>query len=139
MENQILTDPKVKPEEEVLKRALGKNFNAYKYFLDKISAQNLVVEWNYYNDGKSWLGKILHKKKNLCWLSIWNIGFKLTFYFTEKSIKGIYELEIDEKVKNSVDKIKTVGKLFPVIMLIENEKIMDDAMKLLEYKMKIKQ
>ena len=85
MENLILTDPMVNPENDVLENALGKNYNRYKEFIDKINAQNLIVEWNYYNDGKSWLGKILNKKKNLCWLSVWNTGFKLTFYFTEKT------------------------------------------------------
>ena len=122
MENQILIDPMVEPKSDVLENALGKNYNRYKEFVDKINAQNLIVEWNYYNDGKSWLGKILNKKKNICWLSVWNTGFKLTFYFTEKTIKGIYELEIDDVIKNKVDNIKPIGKLFPIIILIENKK-----------------
>jgi len=138
METQILIDPMVKPENDVLENALGKNYNRYKEFMDKINAQNLIVEWNYYNDGKSWLGKILNKKKNLCWLSIWNTGFKLTFYFTEKTIKGIHELEIDETIKNIVDNVKPIGKLFPLIMLIENKKLMNDGIKILEYKMQLK-
>jgi hypothetical protein len=138
METQILIDPMIKPENDVLENALGKNYNRYKEFMDKINAQNLIVEWNYYNDGKSWLGKILNKKKNLCWLSIWNTGFKLTFYFTEKTIKGIHELEIDETIKNIVDNVKPIGKLFPLIMLIENKKLMNDGIKILEYKMQLK-
>ena len=138
MENLILTDPMVNPENDVLETALGKNYNRYKEFVDKINVQNLIVEWNYYKDEKSWLGKILNKKKNLCWLSVWNTGFKLTFYFTEKTIKGIHELEIDNEIKNMIDNIKPIGKLFPIIMIIENKKLMNDGIKILEYKMNLK-
>jgi len=60
MESQILTDPKVKPEKGVLEKTLGKNYNRYEEFVNKINAKSLIVEWNYYNDGKSWLGKILN-------------------------------------------------------------------------------
>jgi len=138
MENQILTDPKVKPEDDVLENALGKNYNRYKEFLNKTSSHNLAVEWNYYNDGKSWLGKILHKKKNLCWLSVWNTGFKLTFLFTEKTINGIQKLDIDDEIKNTAQKTKPTGKLIPIILLLKNKKTMDDGLKILEYKMQLK-
>jgi hypothetical protein len=138
MENKILTDPMAKPESDVLENALGKNYSRYKEFVGKINSRNLIVEWNYYNDEKSWLGKILNKKKNLCWLSVWDIGFKLTFYFMEKTLKGIHELEIDDKIKNMTVNIKPIGKLFPIIILIESKKIMNDGIKLLDYKMQLK-
>jgi len=138
MENQVLTDQKTMPESAVLENALGKNYNRFKDFLDKINTKNLLVEWNYYNDGKSWLGKILHKKKNLCWLSIWNVGFKLTFLFTEKTIKGIHELDIDAGIKSMAQNAKPTGKLVPIILLIRNKKAMDDGLKILEYKMQLK-
>ena len=121
MEYKILTDPKVKPENDVLEKALGKNYGRYMEFAEKIGAQNLAVEWHYYNDAKSWLGKILYKKKNLCWLSVWNTEFKLTFYFTEKAIKGVLDLEIDDEIKDAVKNNNSIGKLFPVIILIKNQ------------------
>ncbi|MDR0515786.1 MAG: DUF3788 family protein [Fibromonadaceae bacterium] len=127
-EKQILTNPIEKPENNILKKALGKNYNLYMEFVNKINVQNLILEWNYYNDGKSWLGKVLNKKKNLCWLSIWNTGFKLTFFFTEKTIKGIQGFKIS----------KPTGKLLPIIILIESKKKMNDALKILEYKMSLK-
>ncbi|MDR0515524.1 MAG: DUF3788 domain-containing protein [Fibromonadaceae bacterium] len=94
------------------------------------NAQNFILEWNYYNDGKSWLGKILNKKKNLCWLSAWNTGFKLTFFFTEKTINGIQELEIDDEIKDMAKNNKPTGKLFPVIILISNKKRMNGCLKI---------
>jgi hypothetical protein len=134
MENQIFTYPSVKPEGEVLEKALGKKYNLFMDFVNKLNEQNLMIEWNYYNDGKSWLGKILHKKKNLCWVSIWNTGFKTTFFFTEKTINGIHELEIDDEIKNMAKKPEQGRKFISIILLIANKKIMKDGIKILEYK-----
>ena len=138
MENQILTDPMVKPENQVLENALGNNYKIFTEFMDKINSINLALEWNYYNDGKSWLGKILNKKKNICWLSVWNTGFKLTFYFTERNINGIHELEIDGEIKDMAKNIKPIGKLLPIIIIIKNKKRINDSIKILEYKMQLK-
>ena len=138
MENKILIDPLVKPDEKVLEKALGKKCNLFMDFVNKLNEQNLMIEWNYYNDGKSWLGKILYKKKNLCWVSIWSTGLKTTFYFTEKTINGVYELEIDNEIKNAVTNFKRIGKLIPIILLIGNKKRMTDSLKILEYKKALK-
>lgn len=138
MENQILTDPMVQPEAGVLENALGKHYLLYAEFIEKITAQHLMPEWNYYRDGKSWLCKILNKKKNLCWLSVWNTGFKLTFYFTEKTISGVYALEISDDIKNTAREVKATGKLLPIILSIKNKKILRDGITLLEYKMTLK-
>jgi hypothetical protein len=134
VEHQILTDPMIKPEGIFLEEKKKKNHKLYMDFLDKINGINLFPEWNYYNDGKSWLCKLLNKKKNMCWLSVWNTGFKLTFYFAEKALGGIFELDIDNEIKNAAKKMKPVGKSHPVILLIKNKKIMNDGLKILEYK-----
>jgi hypothetical protein len=138
MERQILTDPDVKPENDILETALGKNYVLYTEFVKRIGELNLVLEWNYYNDGKSWLCKTLNKKKNICWLSVWNTGFKLTFYFTEKTISGMYDLDIHTEIKNNAKEVKHIGKFYPVIILMKNKKTINDGLKILEYKMSIK-
>ena len=135
MENQLLTDPTVQPGEHVLENALGTHYKRYTEFVHAINAHNGAVEWRYYNDGKSWLGKVLYKKKNLCWLSIWNTGFKLTFYFTEKTIHGLQELEIDTDIKETAKNNKPIGKLFPVFLLMSSKKRLQSGLKILEYKM----
>ena len=138
MENQILTDPMVNPEDKVLETALGKNYKLFKSFKQKITEQSLVLEWNYYRDTKSWLCKVLNKKKNLCWLSVWNTGFKLTFYFPEKYIDGVYKLDIDDEIIKAAKERKPVGKSHPVILPIKNKKIMNDGLKILKYKSELK-
>ena len=138
MENQMFTDPMIKPENKSLEKALGKKYNLFADFVSKLHEQNLMIEWNYYNDGKSWLGKILHKKKNLCWVSIWNTGIKTTFFFTKKTINGIHELEIADETKNMAANSRQTGKLIPIIILIANKKKMNDSLKILEYKKQLK-
>ncbi|MDR0473295.1 MAG: DUF3788 domain-containing protein, partial [Treponema sp.] len=137
MENKTLTDPMEKPESKVLETALGKKYSLYTDFVNKLSELNLILEWNYYKDEKSWLCKILNKKKNIAWLSVWNTGFKLTFYFNENTIEGMYELDIDNEIKDNARNMKPVGKFRPVMILIKNKKLVNNGIKLLEYKMSI--
>ena len=134
----ILTDPMVEPNDSILEKVLGMKFKTFENFISKINKNNLKLEWNYYNDQKCWLCKVLDKRKNMCWLSIWNIGFKLTFYFTEKTIDGVYELDINENIKNDAKKMKPVGKLRPLLILIGNNKVLNDSLKVLEYKRNLK-
>ena len=138
MENKLFTNPQIKPESRILEKALGKKYVVFMEFEKKLSEQNLIIEWRYYNDGKSWLGKILYKKKNLCWISIWNTGFKITFYFTGKTIHGIHELKIDDAIKNLATNYKQTGKLIPILLIMRNKKRLNDALKILEYKKQLK-
>ena len=104
-------------------------------FCGKIADLNLVMEWRYYNDGKAWLCKLLNKKNNMGWLSVWSTGFRLTFYFPDKVIDGVYELDIDNEIKETAKSAKPVGKSHPIIIAMNNSKKIKDAIKILEYKM----
>lgn len=87
MEEQILKNSNVYPSNEVIKENLdNKDFDVYLEFLEKIKTFNLNIEWRFYNDGKVWLGKILSKKKNMGWLSIWNTGFKVSIFFSDRTL-----------------------------------------------------
>jgi hypothetical protein len=67
----LLTDPDTFPSNDVLAVALGKSFNAFEQFIDRVTNTdfNLDMQWNYYKDGKSWLCKITGNKKTVFWLS----------------------------------------------------------------------
>lgn len=135
MEEQILKDPQIYPSNEIIKKSLTNNFDIYLKFIEKIEVLNLNIEWRYYNDGKVWLGKILNKKKNIGWLSIWNSGFKVSIFFTEKTINDFNNLNINNNIKSLIDK-KHIGKLIPLIILVNNENIINDIVTILEYKMR---
>ncbi|NLT97202.1 MAG: DUF3788 family protein [Christensenellaceae bacterium] len=79
---KLLTDSAIYPDSSVIKQALRNHYERYEKFIEAVSAKGLSAEWRYYNDSKSWLCRIAGRKKTVCWLSVWDTGFKLTFYFT---------------------------------------------------------
>ncbi len=136
----ILNNPNQFPSSEVLLSVMTENFQNYKQLLSFFEEQNLSIEWHYYNDGKSWLCKIQHKKKTVCWLSVWENCFKLTFYFTEKHLEDIAKLEISKKIKEDFFCMKQIGRLFPMIITVDENlnTLQSDIATIVLYKMKYK-
>jgi len=141
MEIQLLKNPDVIPSEEVLKKVLGNNVHAvYETYISSITSAGygLTYEWKYYNDGKSWLCKISHKKKTVHWLSALEGCFKIAFYFTEKHLEGIATLDISEKIKEDFCVTKPVGRLLPMLFTISRKEQLDDLLKVVAFKKSLK-
>jgi hypothetical protein len=140
METPILKEQHVYPDAKVLKNALGESYTVYEELMKTITDTRyaLVADWNYYKDGKAWLCKVNYKKKTVFWLSVWDKYFKTGFYFTEKSLTGISELNINEKIKDDFAVGKPVGKLLPLTIKVENQNQINDILKVIEYKKSLK-
>ncbi len=140
MEIQLLREEEVYPEEKVIEKALGSVYRTYNEFIMTIQDEpyGLVPVWNYYKDGKAWLCKIVFKKKTILWLSVWKTFFKASFYFTEKTIRGIHGLTIDEKIKESLKEGNNIGKLIPVIINVRHKNQMDELLQIIMYKKNLK-
>ncbi|MFA7584234.1 MAG: DUF3788 family protein [Proteiniphilum sp.] len=141
METQLLRDPNIFPSEEVLKNALEPDaYEALESFMNVITsaAYGLTCDWRYYNDGKSWLCKILHKKKTVMWLSVWNDFFKISFYFTEKHLEGIAALDIAENIKEDFCKAKPIGRLLPMLFNINHKKQLPDVLTVAAFRKNLK-
>lgn len=140
METMVLNEPGISPTKKVLEHALGKTYEVYKELMDTVSGTNyqLIPQWHYYNDGKAWLCKVQYKKKTVFWLSVWERYFKITFYFTEKNSKGIFELDIDENIKKNFKEHKFIGKLLPLVLIINKKSQLEDALKIIDYKKRLK-
>ena len=141
METQLLKDPNVLPSAMTLKNALGSNvYEVFESYIKTITGANygLTHEWNYYNDGKSWLCKIIHKKKTVHWLSVWDGCFKIAFYFTEKHLEGIAALDISEKIKEDFCKTKPVGRLLPMLFTINQKEQLTDLLNVVIFKKSLK-
>jgi hypothetical protein len=138
MESIVLKDPEVYPDKAVLQKALSGSYQAYEEFLRLIEGKEygLVPEWRYYNDGKAWLCKVVHKKKTIFWLSVWDRYFKAGFYFTEKSGASISSLDIDPNIIKSFVNAKPIGKLIPLAFIIRESDQLKDLLKVVTYKMK---
>ena len=140
MEKPLLNDPAVPPSPEVLQNALGASYTVFEKTLAAITGEpyGLVPEWRYYNDGKAWLCKMVFKKKTIFWLSVWDGFFKAGFYFVERHLEGIYELGIDESIKQELKKAKPFGTLFPVTLSIKKPDQISDLLSIIDYKKSLK-
>jgi hypothetical protein len=142
MESQMqLRDPEVFPSEMELKRVLGDSvYSVLASFLETITGTEygMDIEWRYYNDGKAWLGKITHKKKTILWLSVWDLLFKTSFYFTEKHLEAIAALDISEQKKEEFAAMKPTGKLIPMTFEISEKKQLEELLTVVRFKKSLK-
>ena len=138
-EKPLLTEGAIYPTNEVLKNVLCDSYDVFEELTNKITNDfGLVLEWNYYKDQKSWLCKVLNKKKNIFWLSIWDKFFKATFFFTEKHLEGFAVLDISENIKENLCLSKPVGKLLPLLLSIDNKEQLNDLLKVITFKKSLK-
>ena len=140
METQLLREQEMFPSKEVLKEVLGKVYDVLEELETRITKSDiaLTLDWHYYNDGKSWLGKVCHKKKTVFWLSVWEGCFKTTFFFLDGHLEGIAALDISEQIKEDFLRTKNVGKLLPMIFAIDRQEQLADLLKVIEFKKKAK-
>jgi hypothetical protein len=140
METQLLRAPEIFPSQDVLKAVLGKVYSVLEEFETQAAKDEyaLTIEWRYYNDGKSWLGKVCHKKKTVFWLSVWDGFFKTSFFFMEKHREEIAALDISPKIKEDFNSIKPVGKLIPMIINISKKEQLADLLKVVKFKKGLK-
>lgn len=140
MEKQLLIDENIFPDEKTLKETATNLYPLYEEIINTITDKtfNLAVEWRYYKDGKSWLCKATYKKKTVFWLSVWEDYFKVSFYFTEKTEKKVYELDIERRLKEEFRDSKIIGKLKPLIININDKSQIKDLLKIIEYKKNLK-
>jgi len=137
METQLLRKQEIFPSKEVLKDVLGDVYAVFEALETQVTQDEfaLTFDWHYYNDGKSWLCKVGHKKKTVFWISVWDGFFQTVFFFLERHLEGIAALETGE---NSFVIEKNVGKLIPIIFRIKSEKQIPDLLKMIEFKKKAK-
>ncbi len=141
MDTPLLRDKNVFPTNEVLEAALGKRRAAVlAEFLETITsdAVGLSFEWRFYNDGKSWLGKATHKKKTICWLSVYEGRFCTNFYFTEKTRGGVLDLSIDENIRQAFAQADMSGKMVRLAFQVAAKRQIKDVLEVIKYKKTLK-
>ena len=87
-----------------------------------IVIENSSGEWNYYNDGKRWLFKMIWKKKTVFWISIPESAFRVTFWFGDKAEPLITGSDLPEVIKNDFKTSKKYGAVRAVSIIV-NKKI----------------
>lgn len=135
----ILKDKEEFPTIENLANHLSeKDLLLYQQLLKAIHEYSFQEDWNYYNDGHNWLSKILFKKKNLGWISIWETGIKVTVYFGERVWPQLVANELFSKLEANEASIQKSGKLNAVLIPIQDEESLQVAVALINLKKTIK-
>jgi len=138
MEKLLLREQDIYPNNNVLQTLLGDVFNTYQELEALLISYDLILNWNYYKDGKAYLCKVTYKKKTIFWLSIWETYIKIGFYFNENTSLGIYDLDIDQSIITNFDQTKHVGKFRQLIFEIRDNSQFGDLTKIITYKMSLK-
>jgi len=146
---QLLRDPSIEPTKEIIAKGLGASGGAYTKFIGELEKHSIQVEWRYYNDGKSWLGKALYKwttsrgtqkETTAFWLSVWEGYFRVSVFVPEKARADALGLPLSNEVKKMIESSEKMGKLnlFPMIFDLNSDKLFKDIFTLVEFRVKIK-
>lgn len=138
MDRPLLNNPDIYPTNGIINATLNKCGEVYQHFAGKLPEHNIALEWRYYNDGKSWLGKAVSKKKTVFWVSVWDGFFRTSFYFTEKTRKGISALPVSDDIKSQIENASVVGKLVLLFVDVTSTAQLDDIFTLIVYKQSCK-
>ncbi|MEZ4996178.1 MAG: DUF3788 family protein [Bacteroidales bacterium] len=140
MDKIMLTDPGMPPSPQLLARILGGSYPVYEEMIGSVTGPDCGLEpqWRFYNDGKAWLCKMVFKKKTIFWLSVWDGFFKAGFYFVERHLQGIRELDIDPDIKEAMENARPFGTMYPVTLEMRRKEQITDLLRLIEYKKKVK-
>ena len=136
MEKPLLNDSEIFPDNEILLATLKQSYKAFEMLIATIAKPDyaLIPEWRYYNDGKAWLCKVCFKKKTIFWLSAWDGHFKTGFYFTERFVSGIMDLDIGQDIKDKFSSSKPFGKLKPLAISVFREDQIKDVLTVADFK-----
>ncbi len=136
--NIELKDESVYPDETVLRSVLDKSYDTYAKLLEFFDQNEMVHEWRYYHDGKAWLCKVQKKKRTIVWMSAWKGYMQATIYFPDKYLEKLYQLDLNEEMKNIITSTKNVGKSKPCIFEIKDEKLFNDFSRVVYLKLACK-
>ncbi len=142
MDNPILSDKSQFPTDKIIFSHIGKAkplwVSLFRYIAE--AHPDFTQEWRYYNDGKSWLMKVQHKKKTVFWLSVIKDSFRTTFYIHEKAKKIVEDSKISEELKDQYRTGKGYGqmRIRGITVVYKNKKDVEFAKELIGIKTSIK-
>ncbi|MFR3685051.1 MAG: DUF3788 family protein [Enterococcus sp.] len=135
----ILKDPSEFPTIENLAKHLSpENLQLYQQLLETIHKYSYQEDWNYYKDGNNWLSKILFKKKNLGWISVWETGIKVSVFFADRVWPQLVANELFSKLEANGAEIDKTGKLNAVLIPLKDENSVITAIETINFKKNIK-
>jgi hypothetical protein len=139
MEKAVLFDPAVYPTDAVIRSHIGDHLELWHAWQRRTLEAFPGCEgiWKYYNDGKSWLFRFLLKKKTLCWASLFENSFRVTFYFTDKAVSLIEDSSLPEPLKESFRSGKYYGRIRGITLTVQEDSDVDHILLLTSIRIKV--
>jgi hypothetical protein len=136
----ILSDKEVIPTDVYVFSILGEKSELWKSIMKHAveDYKDISGTWNYYNDGKQWLFKMVQKKKTIFWAGILQDTFRITFYFGDKAEPIIENSDLPQSIKDGFKTAKKYGAIRPVSVKISGQQDVENVLKLIVIKSKIK-
>ena len=140
METPVLRDKNQFPTEAIIFSHLGKTKKLWEAVFAYIHSNhpNLTEQWNYYNDGKSWLLKVSLKAKTICWVSVINNSFRMTFYLNNNAEKAVMECKIFAELKKKYKANSETKKINGLTVIFKTKKDVETAKELIRVKLSTK-
>ncbi len=140
MDARVFTDKLIKPDEQLIASALGNNMVYWSELIQYLSEnhKDVTLEWKYYADAKSWLLPVAIKKKNICWITVVENTFRMSFWFGKK-VEGIIEKSnLPENIMKEYRRAKQNKMGRGITIVIDSQSDLEDALKLLDFKRGLK-
>ena len=139
-EENLLTDKLIYPTDDYIFSIIGDKKIFWQNIMNHMTDnyKDSSGEWNFYNDGKRWLFKMIHKKKTIFWAAILTDTFRITFYFGNKAEPVIDGSDLPQTIKDGFRTAKRYGLIRPVSFKIMNNTDVENVLKLIAIKHKIK-
>lgn len=140
IEKLVLSDKNVQVDDNLLSKVLADKMLLWKKLINEVSVRyaGSTGTWNYYNDGKQWLFKMVVKKKTLFWGAVHADTFRITFYFGDKAETLLNESALPQAVKDDFKTAKRYGAIRAISTKIMNNDDLDIVFTLTEIKSKLK-
>lgn len=136
----LFSDPAIKPDEKLIFSKIGSKKKLWQALMSYMSENYKESEgtWNYYNDGKRWLFKMVLKKKTIFWATVLEDAFRITFYFGDKAEPVIVASDLTEEAKQQFLNGPRYGKIRAITTTMNDLSDIETVKKLIAIKVKMK-
>ena len=139
MEPIILTNPEITPDNDLVFAIIGDKSILWQKIMSHLHENHKDISevWRFYNDGKSWLFRVLKKKNTIFWVAVIEGTFRVGFYFSNKAEPLIENSDLPEKIKDEY-RSTSQSKFRAVSVVINNARDAEIVIKLAELKLKVR-
>lgn len=136
----VFKDKDIPPTDALILEHLGASGHLWQSVLHHIgeSYEDMKGTWNWYNDGKQWLFKMVQKKKTIFWATVLRGTFRITFYFGGKAESVITASSIRSDLKDQYLNGPRYGKIRAITLIPGNDRDISEIEKLIALKTRIK-